>query len=185
MSRRILFRMSLSVMAIICFAAAMVYHRSASAEGGVKEVRLRDDCDPVTFGALCPVGNGDTTLDEFNAELAQKKSVGAWKFNPDLSGLSIHVGEPIIIVNRGGETHSFTKVAQFGGGRVPRLNEASGNPIPAPECLAPPNMIDNIFVGGKTTAPGPVAGDLTAPLGRTKFQCCIHPWMRTTVRVQQ
>jgi hypothetical protein len=33
-----------------------------------------------------------------------------------------------------GETHTFTEVAQFGGGLVGLLNDLSGNPVPAPEC---------------------------------------------------
>jgi plastocyanin len=151
------------------------------------EIRLRDDCDPVTFnaqlGAGACVGNGGTTVDEFNAELQRRGSVNAWKYNPDND--SLDPGESLTLVNRGGETHTFTKVARFGGGFVAGLNQASGNPTPAPECatvnadgtLTPkPASATNLRVAGGTSTSGPAVGN-----GTTLFQCCIHPWMRVTV----
>src|SRR5689334_21114856 len=51
-------------------------------------VSIRDLCDPVTFARIgCvrddnAVVNGSQTTTGFNAELAQEKSVGAWRFNP-------------------------------------------------------------------------------------------------------
>jgi hypothetical protein len=47
--------------------------------------------------------------------------------------------------------------------------------IPAPECLAA--GVINIAGGGRDVVDG-----LTA--GNHRFQCCIHPWMRTLVKVQ-
>ena len=46
------------------------------------------------------------------------------------------MGDTFVAVNNGGETHTFTEVKAFGGGIVPLLNVLSGNPVPAPECLA-------------------------------------------------
>ncbi len=70
--------------------------------------------------------------------------------------------------------HTFTKVAQFGGGIVPVLNQLSGNLVPAPECVA---LQPDDFV-----APGAADRDdiISAP-GTTLYECCIHPWMRTVV----
>ncbi len=39
-----------------------------------------------------------------------------------------------------------------------------------------PASSTNIFVPAGATVPGPTVS------GEAKFQCCIHPWMRTTVR---
>ena len=40
--------------------------------------------------------------------------------------------------------------------------------------------LSNIFVEAGETETGPTAGSSIMPSGTTtKFQCCIHPWMRT------
>jgi hypothetical protein len=41
----------------------------------------------------------------------------------------------------GGEIHTFTKVKKFGGGFVDTLNQASENPMPAPECAQSVNGV--------------------------------------------
>jgi hypothetical protein len=159
----------------------------AEASSGNQQVRLRDDCDAATFNAVLGAGackgNGGTTFQEFNNELAQKGSVGAWEFNPDHTG--INRTTQLTVVNQGGETHTFTQVANFGGGFVAGLNKASGNLTPAPECaivmadgsLKPqPASPTNIFVPSGGTATGPVVGPRLI-----RFQCCIHPWMRLTI----
>jgi hypothetical protein len=76
------------------------------------------------------------------------------------------------IANRGGRPHTFTKVANFGGGKIPNpaLNEGL---VTAPEC---PASVD-IPPGGSTRISG-----LT--VGNHRFQCCIHPWQRALVKVQ-
>ena len=94
-----------------------------------------------------------------------------------------------MLQNLGGETHTFTRVREFGGGFVAPLNAASGNPVPAPECarmingqLAPqPPSPDNIFLAGNSSATGP----LVAEGQSAKFQCCIHPWMRMTINSKE
>lgn len=153
-----------------------------------REIRLRDDCEPVSFNEVLGPGaciiNGGTTIDEFNAELADRRFVGAWKYDPD--NTDVRASEGVLAVNRGGETHTFTKVRAFGGGFVAPLNEASGNPVPAPECaqvlpdgsLAPqPAGPNNMFVPAQTSAPLTVA----LPAGTSHYQCCIHPWMRSNL----
>src|SRR5918996_2639934 len=104
---------------------------------GDKKIRLLDDCEPTSFNAVLGdgacVGNGHTTFDEFIAELAATQDAHAWRNQP--SQMLLNVGRPTFIENRGGETHTFTPVANFGGGFVNELNGISGNPVPAPECL--------------------------------------------------
>ena len=90
------------------------------------------------------------------------------------------LGQSIVIENRGGETHTFTPVAEFGGGFVTELNGISGNPVPAPECL---NFGLIVFIPAGGIEVGPTAGSSELPVGSHKFQCCIHPWMRTVIDV--
>jgi len=144
------------------------------------EIRPQDDCDPATFGSLCnPNFPGQTTLASFQAQLAATKKVADWEYSSTghLSG-----GKSLNVVSRGGETHTFTTVAQYGGGIVPALNTASGNPVPAPECLAAPNA-RNVFIPSGTTQVVTSGPGKTLPPGHYLVQCCIHPWMRTVVDV--
>mgnify|MGYP003576284081 FL=1 len=154
----------------------------AGAAKGDKKFRMYDNCEPTSFNAVLGdgacVGNGTTTFDEFIAELAATQDAHEWRNQPTQSHLN--VGRPIEIENRGGETHTFTKVAEFGGGFVDELNGISGNPVPAPECL---NFGAIVFIPAGGSDEGPVAGSSDLPVGTTKFQCCIHPWMRTTIEV--
>jgi hypothetical protein len=148
-------------------------------------VHARDYCDPVSFARIgCgrDPSSGFITLSGFNAELAAEKSVGAWRFVT--TPTKAEEGANISVSNLGGETHTFTRVAKFGGGFVAGLNAASGNPDPAPECaqmvngnLVPqPASAGNIFLAAGTSATAQVKEGEVA-----HFQCCIHPWMRTTI----
>ena len=153
----------------------------AGAVQGDKKIRLLDDCEPTTFNAVLGdgacIGNGHTTFDEFIAELAATQDAHKWRNQP--SNMHLNVGRETLIENRGGETHTFTPVAEFGGGFIPDLNGISGNPVPAPECL---NFGAIEFIPAGAVAAGPTAGsDLS--VGTHKFQCCIHPWMRTVIDV--
>src|SRR6185503_20902886 len=104
---------------------------------GDKKIRLLDDCEPTSFNAVLGpgacVGDGHTTFDEFIAELAATQDAHKWRNQP--SQMHLNVGRPTQIENVGGEVHTFTPVAAFGGGFVNELNGISGNPVPAPECL--------------------------------------------------
>ena len=155
-------------------------------------VRIQGPCDAATFNAAfgpgtC-IGNGTITLAHFIAELTNAQKVGAWHFDPTTS--VVDSGTVLSLENRAGETHTFTKVKDFGGGFVAFLNTLSGTPIPAPECatttvgglIPKPESPSNIFVEAETTEVGPTAGSSILPSGTiTKFQCCIHPWMRMEV----
>jgi hypothetical protein len=154
----------------------------AGAFQGDKKFRLLDDCDPATFNEVLGdgacVGNGHTTFDEFIQELEETQDAHKWRNQPNQAHLN--VGRPTVIENRGGEVHTFTPVANFGGGFVNELNGISGNPVPAPECL---NFGAIVFIPPGATEEGPTAGSSAMPVGLTRFQCCIHPWMRTIVEV--
>ena len=154
----------------------------AGAIQGDKKIRMYDDCEPTTFNAVLGdgacIGNGHTTFAEFIEELEETQDAHKWRNQP--SQMHLNVGRPTIIENRGGEVHTFTPVAQFGGGFIPDLNGISGNPVPAPECLNIPSLV---FIPAGATEEGPTAGSSDLPVGTTRFQCCIHPWMRTVIEV--
>jgi len=154
----------------------------AGAVQGDKKIRMYDDCDPTTFNAVLGdgacVGKGHTTFTEFIGELDETQDAHAWRNQP--SAMHINTGRPTFIENRGGETHTFTPVANFGGGFVNELNGISGNPVPAPECL---NFGALVFIPAGATEEGPTAGSADLPVGTKRFQCCIHPWMRTVIEV--
>ena len=166
----------------LCSAVVLSLTAGAGAVEGEKKIRLLDDCEPTSFNAVLGdgacVGNGNTTFDEFIEELSETQDAHAWRNQP--SKMKLPVGRSTIIENTGGETHTLTPVAAFGGGFVAELNGISGNPVPAPECL---NFGAMIFIPAGGTEEGPTAGSDDLPVGTHKFQCCIHPWMRTIIEV--
>jgi len=168
--------MSFVVLALLTLTAG------AKAIQGDKKIRLYDDCDPTTFNAVLGdgacVGKGHTTFEAFIGELEETQDAHAWRNQP--SAMRLDVGRPTSIENRGGETHTFTLVAAFGGGFIDELNGISGNPVPAPECL---NFGAIVFIPAGATEAGPTAGSADLPVGTKRFQCCIHPWMRTVIEV--
>lgn len=177
---------SLTIHAVVWLALAAMATLSLTTNAAVpgdKKIRLLDDCEPVSFNAVLGegacIGNGHTTFDEFIAELAATQDAHKWRNQP--SDMLLNVGRPTLIENRGGEVHTFTPVAEFGGGFIPDLNGISGNPVPAPECLNIPALV---FIPAGATEEGPTAGSSELPVGSHKFQCCIHPWMRTVIEVQ-
>jgi hypothetical protein len=176
---------------LVC-AGLLLASVAATAGPSSQVFRVRDDCDPATFNAAigpntCVNGfDGGTTFDEFLAELQEDQEVGPWRFNPD--EVRLDRGQPTRFESRGGEFHTFTRVQDFGGGVVPLLNELMGEEGTRPECiqgadLAPPSNV-NLYVPAGAALPGPTAGTADLPRGTTKWQCCIHPWMRSTVQVR-
>jgi hypothetical protein len=52
--------------------------------------------------------------------------------------------------------------------------------------LAPqPESPTNQFVEAGNTEAGPTAGSSALPLGVSRWECCIHPWMRMVVVVHE
>jgi plastocyanin len=143
------------------------------------KVLMLDECDPATFDAATGdpnacVGNGRVTFQKFIAQLQEHQRARAWRFAP--RSLRVREGSTLTAINRGGEVHTFTEVEEFGGGIVPMLNDLSGNPTPAPECLA--------LAASDMVAPGDRFTTTASEAGVEHYQCCIHPWMRAIVRVR-
>lgn len=141
-------------------------------------VTIYDDCDSVSFNAGIGAGTctraGTTTLSAFTTELNANHSVAAWRFAP--TEMTVTLGGTIAAFNTGGENHTFTEVASFGGGIVPALNTAAGTPVEAPECAALSN--NDLIVPGAT-----FTTDQADKIEVEHYQCCIHPWMRANVTV--
>jgi plastocyanin len=151
-----------------------------AADGNNRKIAIRDDCDPRDPGWAptggCALEKGDVPFAEFGLELqsplAPTSVIGhqAWRNDPPY--LKIRAGESVRVRNGGGRIHTFTEVADFGGGRVPNplLNKGL---VTAPEC---PTSTD--------IPPGTGVTLRNLKEGNHRFQCCIHPWMRAIVKVK-
>jgi hypothetical protein len=167
-------------------AVGLILAGPAGAASGGRVIEAQDACDPVTFGELCHRA-GDSgprmTFQEVFAELGARHEVGAWRFDRERTG--IKAGETLVAkMGRGGEFHTFTEVPAFGPGCIPEINVVMfGAGRPADVCL-------------EEAAPGVPAAFVTTGLlpgdalrmqlsrGTHRFQCLIHPWMRSTVTVE-
>jgi plastocyanin len=173
------------IMAAVVALGVLGAAGSASADSGrVREVRMLDRCDQASFdavvgpGTCAPIfGDDGVTFAEFAAEL-NPTDFGHDKWAFSQREIGVRPGERIHIVNRGGEFHTFTRVARFGGGCVPELNAPLGLSS-VPECANPA-----VFATG---GPAGAEFDVIAPAteGTAKYMCVIHPWMRTKARVER
>src|SRR5437667_2172808 len=147
------------------------------ARAGTRRVNMMDACDVTTFNAAVGAGTCSrrhgVRFDDFIAELTRSGRAGAWHFAPPTT--RARSDETLLAVNRGGEVHTFTRVAAFGGGIVPELNDLAHVPNVAPECTT---LEPDDFVAPRTTYEENIEHS-----GVQRFQCCIHPWMRLEVRV--
>jgi plastocyanin len=150
---------------------------------GDNKIALIDDCDP-RDGNWAPVGclqdRGDVTVAEFNALLfspLSRSTVGHPSWRNDPSYVVVDEGRELKLENQGGRPHTFTEVANFGGGRIPPLNQGLDM---APECALAPGAVDPTLV-----APGTRKKLTATGVGVHKFQCCFHPWMRAAIKVTE
>jgi plastocyanin len=179
-SRRVQLQRRLATVAGLVALLVLVPAAGASAASTTRQVQMLDDCEPASFNAAIGPGtcikDGTTTFQEFIAQLLAQGRAPAWRFAP--AQLRLDAGGTLQATNRGGEDHTFTEVATFGGGCIAALNDVLGL-TPVPECAG--------FPGGSfaATEVEPGATITTAPLppGVHRFECLIHPWMRTTVTV--
>src|SRR5262245_5091496 len=162
----------------------------AQANSTDARITMMDSCDEndpayAPFGG-CPEGapfpgsrsyHGDVSATEFFAFLfsplgpnGQVIGHPSWRNEP--SYISVRPGQNVRVNNQGGRMHTFTEVADFGGGFVTLINGAL---LPAPACQDPAQLTF-VRYGGSQTVTGLSAGI-------HKFQCCIHPWMRASIRV--
>jgi hypothetical protein len=145
-----------------------------------------DNCDAASFNAALQdpdacVKHGHQTFQQFIAELQATGVARDWRFTSDQ--LTGRVGVGLLGNNVGGEEHTFTPVHQFGGGFVAILNQLTGNLVPAPECLQL-DEDDVVESGAKYLIEADELAEVTDGSGIARVQCCIHPWMRTEVRMK-
>jgi plastocyanin len=165
---------------------------SAAAGPDQRTVRASDDCDAATFNAVLDpagtadpqpcLGDGETTFSDFLAQLAANgpkpnRAAKDWAFSR--TNTDIDPGGILTVNNVGGEFHTFTRVAAFGGGCVDVLNQILGL-TPVPECANFPLLARTTGIpsGGTLTVTSPQSGV-------QHYQCLIHPWMHTTVTVEK
>lgn len=158
-----------------------------AAASDTQEVLIEDDCEPVTFNAsgqaffgqnLCEEDfDGSVTFGDFLDALVLAGGHGAWRFNPNYA--KIREGESLKAVNKGGETHSFTEVEEFGGGIIPEINQLMGGLEPVPEAQDP-DIFAPTFI-----APGDSLKITDLEVGTYRFMCVIHPWQRTVISVTE
>jgi plastocyanin len=171
-----------SAVAVGAILALLSVTSVASAGAGHRTVQILDACDPETFNVAvrpgaCVRKGGGVTFDRFIGQLLRKGRAPAWRFSP--AQLKLDAGGTITARTRGGEFHTFSEVAAFGGGCIPELNLLLGLD-PVPECAG--------FPGGTFGATGVAPGEsmTTDPLaaGVHRFMCLIHPWQRTTAQAR-
>ena len=164
---------------------------TALADGNTLE--LQDRCDEASFTAAgigCDRpegdGGGSVTLDELFASLVANQSNDKWRFKQEK--VTLRQGQPLnIAMTRGGEGHTVTEVQSFGLGCVPELNAVvfpGQDPTAFPAACGDPGTFTPGIFGRDLIAPGLDYSKTGLSTGTHRFQCMIHPWMKTTVTVR-
>ena len=151
------------------------------------QVVALDECDPTTFNAalgpdfcknvaLAALGYA-TTLSDLFQKAGEGHPDAGWDFEPDT--LHIKEGTTVSVVDQGGEPHTFTEVAHFGGGFITGLNPPGENTVP--ECAG---GFSKVRVARTRILQASTVEITGLKKGKHLFECCIHPWMRVTVEVK-
>jgi plastocyanin len=178
---------SASLLKVGLVSCALLFAGAAEFEKppAVAQVVALDECDPATFNVPTAAGPGfcknialgaSTTFSDLFSKAAMKSPDLNWDFEPDV--MSIPKGTTLSVVNQGGEPHTFTEVSKFGGGFIGGLN---GGEDVVPECNG---GFSNVAVARTRILQGSTSQIIGLSKGEHLFQCCIHPWMRTTVQVK-
>ena len=175
-------RTGMTALAAAALASVAIGSGAGASSGSVKEVKMRDRCDPVTFadvpGGCTDHRGGRTTFDELVAELSATGEVDGWRFNPDET--TIRTSERIRSVNRGGEFHTFTEVPRFGPGCVAEVNALMGfDPDEPPVVDCETQFLPELIPQGQRSPA------VSLSPGKHLFMCLIHPWMTTEVTVRR
>ncbi len=166
-----------SVLSSLALASALMLMLASSALGAPnhRTIQILDNCDGPSFNEALGPGAcsrpGGLSFENLERSFA-RGGAPSWRFSP--SQASLAAGGSLTAINRGGEFHTFTEVAAFGGGCVPPINEALGL-APIPECADPSLFGTTGVVPGAALEVGPISS------GAHRFQCLIHPWQRATV----
>jgi len=181
----------------LCLAVATAVRSAAQSHEGhgnvVKQQPIQiapivalDECEPESFNAVLGADfcknvalatfHFATSFSDFLNAAQNGTPDPGWDFEPDV--LHVHEGTMLVVRNQGGEPHTFTEVKKVGGGFLDALN--AGQEI-VPECSGGFKNVDvaktRILQGSEMEVPG-------LSKGVHHFECCIHPWMHVTVRVE-
>ena len=145
--------------------------------GETRKVFAMDRCEPDSFNAAIGPGtcirNGGVTFENFLRRVnPQDGGHNAWRFSRH--DVALRSGQSLHVTNTGGEEHTFTEVANFGAGFVPALNAALPPGTPPAQPLGDPNLM----AAGESLELDPLSP------GTHRFECLIHPWMRTVAEQQ-
>jgi plastocyanin len=169
----------LALVAVASLSLLLAASSTASASQATRHLNMLDDCDPISFDAAVGPGTctktGGTSFSDFIGQLLTMGRAPAWRFAP--ASLRLPAGSTIVAFNKGGEDHTFTEVASFGGGCVQILDDLLGL-SPVPECSNPALVFGTLAEQGGSIQTAPLAP------GVHRFECLIHPWMRATVTVE-
>jgi len=156
---------------------------SGRRDAKVAQVVALDECDPATFNVALGADfcknialGASTTLPNLLAEAAAGTPDPNWDFEPDT--LHIKEGTVVSVTDEGGEPHTFTEVAAFGGGFIAALNNGQAT---IPECSG---GFGSIAVARTRLLQGSTVQVVGLTKGVHHFECCIHPWMRMDVVVK-
>lgn len=170
----------------LMLAAVLVAATSAMAQPAPVQIVALDECEPSSFNAalgpdfcrnvsLAALGFA-TPLDKLFSLAAAGTPDPGWDFEPDQ--VSMKKGSVLSVADQGGEPHTFTEVAKFGGGFIDGLNHGEAT---VPECAG---GFSNVKVARTRIIQGSHADISGLSKGKHLFQCCIHPWMRVEVDVK-
>ena len=159
---------------------------AANDSPGIAQIVALDECDPTTFNAALGEGGtgfchnvalgATTTLADLFAKAAAGTPDPNWDFEPD--DVTIDQSTVLAVADQGGEPHTFTEVASYGGGFVEGLNHGQAT---VPECMG---GFANLAVARTRITQGSTLNVTNLPKGTHHFQCCIHPWMHLDVDVK-
>ncbi len=170
-------RLALGAIAIAGLAVLGAVTPAQASSPDNRVLELRDDCDPASFNAefgpgFCSNAQGSVTLDEFREELADGGD-GAWWIRQ--RAISVDKGDTIQAQNVGGIVHTFTEVSAFGKGCIPEWNTAVSESV---------ENCDFVRFGQTVVPQGTSNAPQALSVGVHRFECLVHPWMRTIVTVK-
>jgi plastocyanin len=169
----------LVALALVAVALPLLSGTASAREPHQRVLELRDACDQVSwegeFPGLCTKVAGSVSLPEFRAALADGGS-GAWWIRQ--RDITLDAGDSIAATNVGGIVHTFTEVAAFGQGCITEWNQA------VKETVNNCDFSQFDPVNGSLVLQGTTGEAKVLPVGVHRFQCLVHPWMRTVVTVR-
>jgi plastocyanin len=178
--------MKLLLGVVVLFAATLAMAQGIPvpvASAPIVQIVALDECEPSSFNAMLGPDfcknialGAVTSFSKLFTEAGEGHPDPNWDFEPDV--LNIRQGTVLNVANEGGEPHTFTEVAHFGGGFIDGLNNGQQT---VSECAG---GFGNVAVAKTRILQGSSVNVSGLSKGEHQFQCCIHPWMRVTVQVK-